>query len=121
MKLGDAKSRCTGFEDRHSERKKLKLIKHANEETPMALQSHLFRGDLKLEAAAVSDRDHIVPGAFGDHVRKIQLALIRLDGATVTPDGAYGPPTAAAALAYKQRRNIINYSYQTKADNIVGR
>jgi hypothetical protein len=87
----------------------------------MVLQSQLFRGDPKLEAAAVSDPAHIVPGATGDHVRKIQLALIRLDGATIAPDGVYGPATAAAVLAYKQKRNIINRSYQTKADNIVGK
>ena len=33
----------------------------------------------------------------------------------------YGPSTAAAVLAFKTRRNIINRAYQTKADNIVGR
>jgi peptidoglycan hydrolase-like protein with peptidoglycan-binding domain len=86
----------------------------------MVLQSRLFGDDRKLEAAAVSDPAHIVPGATGDHVRKIQLALIRLDGATIVPDGVYGSATAAAVLAYKQKRNIINRSYQTKADDIVG-
>src|SRR5262245_17656831 len=87
----------------------------------MALQSQLFRGDAKLEAAAVSDPAHIVPGATGEHVRKIQLALIQLDGAAIDPDGKYGPATAAAVLAYKQKRNIINRTYQTQADNIVGK
>jgi hypothetical protein len=87
----------------------------------MALQSHFFRGDPRLEAAAVSDPAHIVPGTSGDQVRKIQLALIQLDKASIHPDGIYGPPTAAAVLAYKQKRNIINRSYQTTADNIVGR
>jgi len=76
----------------------------------MALQSQLFRGDPQLEAAAVSDPAHIEPGARGEHVRKIQLALIQLDGADIDPDGQYGPATAAAVLAYKQKqkRNIIN-------------
>ncbi|MBV9275656.1 MAG: peptidoglycan-binding protein [Verrucomicrobia bacterium] len=87
----------------------------------MILQSQLFGCDPKLEAAALSDPAHIVPGASGDHVRKIQLALIRLDKATIVPDGVYGRATAAAVLAYKQKRNIINRSYQTKADNIVGK
>ena len=87
----------------------------------MSLQSQLFRGDPKLEAAAVSDPAHIVPGATGEHVRKIQLALIQLDGAPIDPDGKYGPATAAAVLAYKRKRNIINRSYQTQADNIVGK
>jgi len=87
----------------------------------MSLQSELFRGDPKLEAAAVSDPAHIVQGARGDHVRKIQMALIRLDGATIAPDGDYGSATAAAVLAYKQKRNIVNRSYQSKPDNIVGK
>lgn len=87
----------------------------------MPLQSQLFRGDPKLEAAVVSDSAHIVPGARGDHVRKIQMALIQLDGAGITPDGIYGPATAAAVLAFKQKRNIINRNYQTKVDNIVGK
>ncbi|NJN46969.1 MAG: peptidoglycan-binding protein [Candidatus Competibacteraceae bacterium] len=87
----------------------------------MSLQSQLFRGDPKLEAAAVSDPAHIMPGTGGDHVRKIQLALIQLNGAAITADGVYGPATAAAVLAFKQKRNIINRSYQTKADNIVGK
>ena len=79
----------------------------------MSLQSQLFRGDAKLEAAAVSDPAHILQGANGDHVHKIQLALIQLDGAAIDPDGEYGPATAAAVLAYKRKRNIINRSYQT--------
>ena len=87
----------------------------------MALQSKLFRSDSKLEAAAVSDPAHITLGARGDHVRKIQLALIQLDGANIQPDGAYGPATAAAVLAYKRKRNIVNRAYQTTADNIVGK
>jgi peptidoglycan hydrolase-like protein with peptidoglycan-binding domain len=87
----------------------------------MALQSQLFRGDAKLEAAAVSDPAHIVPGARGEHVRKIQLALIQLDEAVIDPDGIYGPATAAAVFAYKNKRNIVNRSYQTQADNIVGK
>jgi hypothetical protein len=87
----------------------------------MALQSQLLSSDPKLEAAALSDAGHIVPGAIGPHVAKIQQALVQLDGATIAQDGSYGPKTAAAVLAYKQERNIINYSYQTNPDNIVGR
>ena len=62
----------------------------------MPLQSQLFRGDPKLEAAAVSDPAHIVPGATGEHVRKIQQALIALDGAAIAADGNYTPATATA-------------------------
>ena len=32
----------------------------------------------------------------------------------------YGPTTAKAVLAYKTRRQIINRSYQSKPDGIVG-
>jgi peptidoglycan hydrolase-like protein with peptidoglycan-binding domain len=87
----------------------------------MPLQSKLFSGDAKLEAAAISDAAHITQGDSGDHVRKIQLALSQIDGRELDVDGRYGPATAAAVLAYKQKRKIINSSYQTKADNIVGR
>ncbi len=91
----------------------------------MALQSRLFRGDPRLEAAAVSDPAHVVPGAVGDHVGKIQSALMTLDGASIAraelEGWLYGSSTAAAVLAYKQKRNIINRSYQTQPDNIVGK
>jgi hypothetical protein len=87
----------------------------------MALQSKLFSNDPKLEAAAISDSAHITIGASGVHVRKIQLALIQLDGARIQADAVYGPATAAAVLAYKQKRNIINRAYETTADNIVGK
>jgi peptidoglycan hydrolase-like protein with peptidoglycan-binding domain len=86
----------------------------------MALKSRLFCGDSKLEAAAVSHAAHIAPGAKGEHVRKIQYAVARIDGVPVSQDGSYGPATAAAVLAYKTKRSIINRSYQSTADNIVG-
>ncbi len=91
----------------------------------MALQSQFFRGDPKLEAAAVVDSAHILPGASGTHVKKIQSALFVLDGAQIDPrefeQSRYGTSTAQAVLRYKQRRKIINRSYQSQADNIVGR
>jgi hypothetical protein len=91
----------------------------------MGLQSQLFRGDPQLEAAAVSDPAHIMPGASGPHVQKIQAALLLLDGAPIAEDELlrtfYGSSTADAVLNYKRKRNIINRSYQTQADNIVGK
>jgi hypothetical protein len=87
----------------------------------MALRSRLFAGDSKLEAAAVSDAAHIMRGAVGDHVRKIQVALIRLDGAQLEADGRFGPRTEAAVLAFKRERDIVNRSYQSQADAIVGK
>src|SRR4026209_721669 len=86
----------------------------------MALQSKLFRGDAKLEAAAVSNPDLIFQGANanGPHVTKIQQSLIQLDGANIVADGAYGPRTAAAVSAFKEKRQILNFAGQI--DNIVG-
>ena len=86
----------------------------------MPLQSQLFRGDPKLEAAAVSDAGHIMRGASGPHVGKLQHALNVLDGANLQVDQRYGPATAAAVLAYKRKREIINRRYQTAPDDIVG-
>lgn len=86
----------------------------------MALQSRLFSGDSKLEAAAESDKAHIAQGAVGEHVRKIQFALNKLDGTILAIDGRYGPATASAILAYKRKRSIINRAYQTSPDSIVG-
>jgi hypothetical protein len=85
------------------------------------LRSQAFAGDPKLEACAVSDSAHITRGQKGEHVSKIQTALRLLDGASITPDGDYGPATASAVLAYKQKRKIVNFSYQSQADDTVGK
>ncbi len=91
----------------------------------MPLQSKLFAGDRALEACSTQDSAHITLNAKGDHVSKIQTALFVLDRVSVAPielqTQTYGPSTAAAVLAYKKRRNIVNRAYQTQADNIVGK
>jgi hypothetical protein len=87
----------------------------------MPLSSQLFSGDPQLEAAAVKDSAHIVLGARGKHVEKVQTALNILDNAGLKVDGGYGPASAAAVLNYKRSRKIINYAYQTAPDNIVGK
>jgi hypothetical protein len=91
----------------------------------MALSSRLFRGNRALEACAVKDSAHVLLGATGDHVARIQFALFDLDGVeidrTELVDQRYGRSTAAAVLAYKKKRKIINPSYQTAADDIVGK
>jgi hypothetical protein len=78
------------------------------------LRSKLFHGDPRLEAAAVSDPAHVLPGASGPHVGKIQLALILLDAAVIADSEldslTYGDSTARAVLAYKRKRNIVNRS-----------
>jgi peptidoglycan hydrolase-like protein with peptidoglycan-binding domain len=91
----------------------------------MALKSNLFAGDSRLEACLVDHSAHVTPGATGDHVGRIQVALVDLDGATISDVELaakhYGPTTAAAVLAYKRKRNIVNTSYQATADDIVGK
>lgn len=91
----------------------------------MPLQSRLFRGDAALEACLARDPAHVLLGAKGDHVGKIHKALVVLDNALINRSEwsakKYGPSTAAAVLAYKKKRRIINFSYQTQADDIVGK
>ncbi|MEO8805615.1 MAG: hypothetical protein ABI433_06010 [Burkholderiaceae bacterium] len=96
-----------------------------HKELVMGLLSLLFRGNAALEACAVRDEAHILVGAKGEHVAKIQFALFRIDRSTIDRNElvsqTYGNSTAAAVLQYKQRRAIINRSYQSAADNIVGK
>jgi peptidoglycan hydrolase-like protein with peptidoglycan-binding domain len=90
----------------------------------MALKCQLFAGDAKLEAAAVSNPAHILRGAVGAHVAKIQQALISLDEAAIAKSEvtgkSFGAATEKAVLAYKKKRKIINKTYQNTADAIVG-
>ena len=91
----------------------------------MPLRSRLFADNAALQSCLVSNAAHIAPGARGEHVTLIQSALVRLrvldpiDAAGEA--GVYGPKTTAAVLAYKRAFRIINRSYQTQADNIVGK
>src|SRR5688572_13095308 len=91
----------------------------------MGLQSNLFRGEPKLEAALISDPAHILLGASGPHVGKIQMALTVLGAGVISADEIssqrYGPSTANAVLGYKTARRIINTGYQRAPDNIVGK
>jgi hypothetical protein len=91
----------------------------------MPLRSRLFAGDPALEACLVKDSAHVTRGSQGDHVSKIQGVVMFLDGSTINEaeinSKTYGSSTAAAVLAYKQKRRIINFSYQKQADDIVGK
>jgi peptidoglycan hydrolase-like protein with peptidoglycan-binding domain len=73
----------------------------------------------------VQDSAHVTQGAAGEHVAKIQTALFAIDNLSVSPDelqtSNYGPSTAKAVLDFKTKRNIINRSYETRVDNIVGK
>lgn len=94
-------------------------------EVQMGLVSKLFKGDPKLEACQVSDPAHIFQGVRGEHVGKIQTALIQTDGATIErrelDEQFYGPSTAKAVLRFKKnpKRNILNF--RSQFDDIVGK
>ncbi len=84
----------------------------------------------RLEACATTDAAHIAlrtPRERGEHVAKVQAALAVLVANANLGDELgrmeYGPLTAAAVLRYKQTHKppIVNFSYQSQADNIVGR
>lgn len=90
----------------------------------MPLESKHFSGNERLQRCLVENTQHVVPGSRGKHVGLIQKALMLL-GAGVVSEAeiraeTYGPTTATSVLKYKQDRSIINFSYQKKADNIVG-
>jgi hypothetical protein len=91
----------------------------------MPLHSTLFKGDPKLEACEVHDAAHLTLGVQGLHVAKVQSALFALDSLRIDRSELlsqeYGPSTAQAVLAYKTRRQIINFAYQNAPDPIVGK
>jgi len=91
----------------------------------MPLLSRLFKADKRLATVEVDDAAHLTLGAKGEHVSKVQLALQALHWLDIDRrelvDHVYGRSTAAAVLAYKTKRQIINRSYQGKPDDIVGK
>ena len=91
----------------------------------MTLTSSLFKNNKQLQACAREHSAHVTIGAVGEHVAKIQFALVALDRLSIDRTELvkqhYGKSTAAAVLAYKKKRAIINRSYQAVADNIVGK
>lgn len=91
----------------------------------MALKSTTFAGDERLEACLVKDSAHLTRGTTGDFVAKVQAALAFLDGLSIDEEEldtqTYGSSTAAAVLAYKRKRKIINTSYQKTEDEVVGK
>jgi hypothetical protein len=89
------------------------------------LQSQLLSPNPRLQACEVEDQAHVKLGDHGDFVGLIQQALASIDSLKIEPGevaaARYGPSTAAAVLAYKTKRGIINTAYQTSPDNIVGK
>jgi hypothetical protein len=88
------------------------------------LLSRSFRPDERLNRCSLDNAAHVTPGTKGPFVCLIQRALCAVDGAQIAEaemrEQTYGKTTAAAVLNYKTARAIINYSYQTKPDDIVG-
>jgi hypothetical protein len=90
--------------------------------------------DLALESCATKNEGHISirDNRTGPHVHKVQAALLRIAArdpklrGKVTIDAGeintqtYGETTRRSVLAYKQDRRVINTSYQSAADDIVG-
>ena len=89
----------------------------------MPLNSRLFRSNAALEACLINDSAHLTLDTSGEHVRFVQRALVYLGEKVISGHeyrhGLYGPTTAAAVLRYKQQRRIVNFNYQTQADNMV--
>jgi hypothetical protein len=94
-------------------------------EHDVTLQAELFKDDRRLEKCLVDDSAHLTLGVAGDQVSKVQQAVLALDDAGIANAELaamqYGHSTAAAVLAYKRHRSIINEKYQRKADDIVGK
>lgn len=91
----------------------------------MPLRSNLFKDSMRLQKCLVNHAAHVAPGSVGKHVGLIQIAVEDLAGLAI--DAAelkaqkYGPSTTAALLQFKRKRKIINFSYETNEDNIVGK
>jgi len=92
----------------------------------MALVSAHFKGSKRLQACFEENTAHVMPGSQGPHVKLIQEALVILGAGVVAQDellaARFGPSTQSCVDNFKgPPRNIINRSYQTKPDGIVGK
>src|SRR5262245_4255048 len=91
----------------------------------MALTSRFFRENKRLQSCLIDHSAHVTRGSVGEHVGLIQEALEMIDGLVIDAgeraERRYGDSTAAAVLAYKRKRTIINKSYQQSEDDIVGK
>lgn len=88
------------------------------------LISQLFSSNGRLCACELVNEKHVQRGDKGEHVALIQYALVVIENADIAEsemaNASYGQSTADAVLGYKIRRKIINLSYQTKPDSVVG-
>jgi hypothetical protein len=93
--------------------------------TKQRLLSKQFQKNAKLQRCLVAPLEHVVPNSGGEHVGLIQEALVKLGAGVISASEIsrqfYGPSTRQAVLKYKgPPRNIINKTYQSAPDNIVG-
>lgn len=90
----------------------------------MALRSSLFSKNPRHLACQTNNAAHYTRGQSGAHIGDVQAVLNLLDDLFIEPAERsaqlYGPSTAAAVLAFKRKRRIINRSYETAEDEIVG-
>jgi hypothetical protein len=91
----------------------------------MPLKSSALAGDERLEACLIKDSAHLTLGTQGDFVAKVQSAIMFLDDLSIDDaeldSATYGKSTAKAVLKFKQKRKIINPTYQKSEDDIVGK
>ncbi len=91
----------------------------------MPLSCKFFKGEQRLEECLVSDPAHILRPQQGDHVALVQQAIIIFEGDVIAGGDlgtrTYDDSTAKAVKEYKRKREIINKTYQTAADDIVGK
>lgn len=92
------------------------------------LTSPLFKGVAELEAAYDGDLD-IGPGASGESVRRIQIALLLEDPKALPKSGAdghYGPETQAAVARFQKSRGLgrvgsLEEVTKLEPDGVVGK
>jgi hypothetical protein len=91
----------------------------------MPLKSLLLSSNQRLQEALTIDAKHVQTGDSGLYVSLIQQALMMIEGSQISERELnaelYGQTTTAAVLSYKRKYAIINKSYQTQADAVVGR
>jgi len=93
--------------------------------TKPTLEHPLFKDIKRLQDCLHNDKDHVEFGDVGDFVFAIQMALMTLDHAAIDPGELQGKSfkgsTRTAVVNYKNKRKIINFSYEQKVDPIVGK
>jgi hypothetical protein len=93
--------------------------------TKAALEHPLFKDNTRLQSCLHHDKDHVQFGDVGDFVFAIQMALMTVDRLAIDPvevqGRSFGDSTRKAVVKYKDKRKIINFSYEQGVDPIVGK